>query len=121
MNVVVDENVPRRTVVVLTELGHRVSDVRGTDAQSACDSDLWAMACSQRALLITTDKGFSRYWVDDHHGILIVRLRQPNRERIHSRVMMAIAEIAESDWPGLLVIMRDQARSTRRRPSQGEF
>lgn len=114
MNIVVDENVPMRTVVTLRELGHVVTDIRGTDEQGASDADLWRLTQSRRALLITTDKAFAGHWLEDHGGILIVRLRQPNRERIHERVVRAMTDIAEAQWPGLLVIMRDQVRSMRR-------
>ena len=42
------------------------------------------------------------------YGILIVRLRQPNEERIHARIMAALAQHPEPDWRGLLVVMRDR-------------
>jgi len=42
---------------------------------------------------------------------LIVRLRQPNRRKIHDRVMIALGRFDESQRPGLMVIMRDEAIS----------
>jgi len=45
---------------------------------------------------------------------LIVRLRQPNEQRIHTRVMAAFEQFAEEDWPGLLVVMRDVVQSVQR-------
>jgi hypothetical protein len=66
------------------------------------------------ALLITTDKGFARHRQEVHHGILIVRLRQPNEAKIHGRVMQAMRQFSTADWPGLLVVMRDAIQSVSR-------
>ena len=65
-------------------------------------------------MLITTDKGFSQYRDEKHERILIVRLRQPNEERIHSRIMAAFKQFADDEWPGLLVVMRDTVQSIHR-------
>jgi hypothetical protein len=43
--------------------------------------------------------------------MVIVRLRQPNRRKIHRRVMQAIAQFRADEWPGLLVTMRDMVQS----------
>ena len=73
---------------------------------------LWEMAQREERLLITTDKGFTQYRYARHHGVLIVRLRRPNRYKIHQRIMHAMVQFAEREWPGLLVVMRDVAQST---------
>jgi len=65
-------------------------------------------------LLITTDKGFTHYRRMPHHGILVVRLRQPNGKKIHDRVMHALAHFTPARWPGLLVVMRDTVQSISR-------
>jgi predicted nuclease of predicted toxin-antitoxin system len=115
MKVLVDENIPQMTVDGLRELGHDVKDIRGTPDQGLADSDLWAVAMNEGRLLITTDKGFTEYrGVAGHSGILIVRLRQPNRQKIHRSVMHATGRFQEADWPGLLVVMRDATMSTSR-------
>jgi len=114
MKVLVDENVPRVTVNYLRGLGHDVKDVRGTTDQGLPDPDLWKVAMTEGRLLITTDKGFTEYRTAAHQGILIVRLRQPNRLKIHRSVMRATERFAEAEWPGLLVVMRDTTMSTSR-------
>jgi predicted nuclease of predicted toxin-antitoxin system len=114
MRVLVDENIPRVTVERLRELGHHVKDIRGTASQGLADAELWSIATAEGRLLITTDKGFTEYRGTAHQGILIVRLRQPNRLKIHEAVMRAVARIQEKDWPGLLVVMRDATMSTSR-------
>ena len=114
MRALVDENIPRMTVDGLRELGHDVKDIRGTTDQGLADSDLWAIAIREERLLITTDKGFTEYRAVPHHGILVVRLRQPNRAKIHQSVMHAVESAGDGDWPSLLVVMRDTTMSTSR-------
>ena len=75
------------------------------------DDLLWEIAQNEQRLLITTDKGFAQHRSEPHHGILIVRLRQPNEQKIHDRVMQAIARFDENEWAGLLVVMRDAVQS----------
>jgi len=111
MKVLVDENVPLMTVRALREMGHDVLDVRGTADEGMIDEALWERVQREGRLLITTDKGFAQHRDELHHGVLIVRLRQPNRHKIHQRVMQAMAQFAEDEWPDLLVVMRDTALS----------
>ena len=102
------------TVDRLRELGHDVKDIRGTPDQGLDDLGLWSVATTDGRLLITTDKGFTEHRGPTHAGILIVRLRQPNRLRIHQSVMNAIGRFQDGEWPGLLVVMRDATMSTSR-------
>ena len=112
MKILVDENIPLPTVQALREMGHEVSDVRGTPKEGVKDTALWELAQREERILITTDKGFTRRRTEPHHGIIIVRLRQPNLQKIHRRVMQAITQFESTEWPGLLVVMRDFAQST---------
>jgi predicted nuclease of predicted toxin-antitoxin system len=112
MNIFVDENIPLITVEQLREMGHDILDIRGTDNQGMTDEALWNISCQQKRLLITTDRGFSNYRQKEHHGILIVSLRQPNRQKIHQRIMEALKTFTPDKWPGLLVVMRDKTMST---------
>jgi predicted nuclease of predicted toxin-antitoxin system len=120
VNILVDENIPRPSVQALRDLDHDVLDLRGTPEEGLSDEELWLRAQRERRLLVTTDAGFADHRFESHYGILVVRLRQPNRERIHARVMWAIAEIDEHDWPGLLVTMRDNVRGLWRKPVEPE-
>lgn len=120
MKILVDENIPRMTVDRLRELDHDVRDIRGSGDEGLADSALWDIAVLDGRVLITTDKGFSEHRATRHNGILIVRLRQPNRMKIHHSVMRAMEQFGESEWPGLLVVMRDVAMSTFREGTSGE-
>jgi predicted nuclease of predicted toxin-antitoxin system len=116
----VDEHIPLMTVRALREMGHEVLDIRGTPDEGMPDPDLWERAQREERLLITTDKGFAVHRLTSHHGVLIVRLRQPNRHKIHQRILQAMEEFGEKDWPGLLVIMRDVAQSVWRPKSDDQ-
>jgi predicted nuclease of predicted toxin-antitoxin system len=107
MKILVDENIPRMTVSALRALGHDVRDLRGSSEQGLSDPDLWEIARAESRLLVTTDKGFAEYRSFEHSGILIIRLRQPNRKKIHDRVMMAMNAFSETEWQSALVVMRD--------------
>jgi len=82
MKIFVDENIPNITVEELRARGHDVLDIRGAERQGMFDSELWALAQREQRTLVTTDKGFSAHRDDPHYGVLVVRLRQPNEQRI---------------------------------------
>ena len=116
MKILVDEHIPLMTVRVLPTMGYDVRDIRGTPDEGMQDDALWEMAQREERLLITTDKGFARYRTVSHHGMLIIRLRRPSRHKIHQRIMQALRQFDDAQWPGLLVVMRDVAQSTWRMP-----
>jgi predicted nuclease of predicted toxin-antitoxin system len=116
MKICVDENIPIVTVHELRRIGHDVLDIRGTADQGMPDDLLWARVQTEQRLLITTDKGFGHRRDEQHFGILVVRLKQPNEQRIHQRIMQAMNHFSEQEWPGLLVVMRDVVQSTWRTP-----
>ena len=111
MKICVDENIPIITVVELRNLGHDVVDIRGTTEQGLTDELLWEKVQGENRLLITTDKGFTNHRAEAHCGILIVRLRQPNEQKIHARIMQAFNQFSEGEWQELLVVMRDTVQS----------
>ncbi len=111
MKIFVDENIPFITVKQLRSKGFDVKDIRGSPDQGMTDELLWKTAQKEKRLLITTDKGFTIYRHVAHYGILIIRLKQPTRLKIHQHIMQAIAKYSVQDWPGLLVVMRDSVQS----------
>lgn len=104
MKILVDENIPLMTVRTLQSASHDVRDIRGTNEQGLRDDLLWQTAQQGQRLLITTDKGFTQYREEPHYGILIGRLRQPNRKKLHERVMKVMAEYEAHQWQGLTIV-----------------
>lgn len=107
MKIFVDENIPLMTVTELQYLGHDVMDIRGTENEGMADEDIWKIIQIEDRLLITTDKGFVQKRNETHKGILIIRLKQPNRLKINNKVMKAIKLFREEEWHGLTVVMQD--------------
>lgn len=102
------------TVKSLIEKGHDVRDIRGSTLEGIPDKDIWDLIRNESRMLITTDKGFMQYRNSLHKGILIVRLKKPNRIKIHNRTMKAITQFSEEEWNGLIVVMRDNIQSISR-------
>jgi predicted nuclease of predicted toxin-antitoxin system len=111
MKILVDENIPKITTMALQKLEHDVKDLRGTPEEGSTDEQLWSIAQEESRLLISTDRGFANRRFEAHSGILLVILHQPNRQKIHDRVLRAVNHYAEDDWIGQLFIMRDTAQS----------
>ena len=112
MKIFVDENIPLITVKELILQEYDVMDIRGTNDQGITDEALWQMVQDLQCLLITTDKGFTIHRDEPHHGILIIRLKQPSRQKIHQHVLQALKRHTPKEWPGLMVVMRDAVKST---------
>jgi predicted nuclease of predicted toxin-antitoxin system len=112
VKVLVDENIPLLCVEHLQDVGHDVADIRGTAEEGLSDEAVWNKAQGDGRLLITTDKGFTRRRHEEHHGILVVLLRRPNRHKITRRIIEAMDLFSADQWPGLLVVMRDTVMST---------
>ncbi|MFQ5674609.1 MAG: DUF5615 family PIN-like protein [bacterium] len=111
MDIFIDENIPSITVEALRKTGHDVKDIRGTKDEGISDDEIWQWMQYERRLLITTDKGFSKFRNQSHYGILIIRLRKPNQQKIHERIIGIMNQIKEDDWKGLVVVVRDSVRS----------
>lgn len=111
MKILVDENIPNVSAAELSSLGHDVKDIRGTALQGLSDDDLWNLAQREQRMFITTDKGFAAKRSEDHHGVLIIRLRQPSERAIHIRIISAVKHYSENEWRGLLVVIRDTVQS----------
>jgi predicted nuclease of predicted toxin-antitoxin system len=112
MNILVDENIPLSSVHKLLKMGHGVLDIRGTSDEGMSDELLFGRACEENRLLVTTDRDFASFRDRNHYGILIIALRKPNSNKITRRVIDAIERFSDNEWPGMLVVMRDEVMST---------
>ena len=111
MKIFVDENIPARTVRELRHFGHELMDIRGTDKEGISDEEVWQLVQKEGRLLITTDKGFAQKRYERHNGILIVKLKQPNRIKIHQKIMHAMGLFKENEWTGTTVVIQDTFHS----------
>lgn len=95
----------------MLDIGYDVLDIRGTPDVGMGDEDIWEKTQGEKRMIITTDKGFAQYRSYHHYGVLIIRLRQPNSEKIHEHVMTAINKYSDKQWEGLMLVMRDTVQS----------
>lgn len=83
MKIKLDENLPFGLATILKDLGHDVDTVNDERLIGHVDEDIWDAAQKESRFLITQDLDFSdsrRFAPGSHHGILLIRLRSPNRE-----------------------------------------
>lgn len=118
MKIFVDENIPKITVNELKSQGFDVLDIRNTKKEGIPDEQVWEIAQNEKRLLITTDKAFSKYRMQNHSGILIVRLQRPNRLKIHNKIMQTINSMDANDWENLIVILKDNVKTSWKKPDK---
>jgi predicted nuclease of predicted toxin-antitoxin system len=111
MQILVDENIPLTSVKKLQELGHHIIDIRGTSQEGVDDEMIWEIVQENSALLVSTDKGFTKDRNKNHYGILIIRLKQPNGRKIHERIINIITNFPEDKWENTLIVVRDEVKS----------
>jgi predicted nuclease of predicted toxin-antitoxin system len=90
MKVKLDENVSSLALEPLRLLGHDVDSVIEEQLAGAEDSAVWAAAQHEQRLLVTSDLDFSdvrKFAPGTHHGLVLLRLREPSRRAIEKRVL----------------------------------
>ncbi len=82
MKIKLDENLPFRLAARLNKLGHDAHTTYEERLVGHPDKEIWDAAQKESRFLITQDLNFSdlrRFAPGSHCGILLVRLRSPNR------------------------------------------
>ena len=110
MNIKLDENIPALLVASLTELGHTVDTVPQEGLAGRDDSIVWAAAQREKRFFITQDLDFSDircFRPGDHHGIMLVRLRNPGRMALAKQINKIFSKENIKDWQGCFIILTD--------------
>lgn len=79
----------------------------GTD-----DSEFVRKAQSLNAVILTTDRDFFHtlhHLHPNHHGLVVVALKQPNRRSIIERLTWLLDHIEEHDFPNRVFQLRDRS------------
>src|SRR5437762_4256501 len=82
MKIKLDEKLPLRLATLLKDLGHDVHTIHDELLLGHADMEIWEATQKESRFLITQDLDFSdlrQFAPGSHHGILLVRLRSPNR------------------------------------------
>ena len=117
MNFLLDKNFPKSAEKLLTELGHRVSDIRGTEQQGANDFQLFELAQQREAILLTTDRDFYHTVPlvhANHYGVVVIALKQPNRKAILARLRWVVSQPIIDTIQNTVILLRDHTYRIRR-------
>ena len=117
MKFLLDENFPKSAEKLLLELGHQVIDIRGTELQGIDDFHLFEVAQENGAILLTTDRDFYHtvpLTYSDHHGVIVIALRQPSRDAILSKLRWIISQDFVERINNTIYLLRDQTYRVRK-------
>lgn len=107
MKIKLDENLPRSLKPLLQLLGHDVQTVYDESLQGKDDAEVWEAAATEHRLLITQDLQFGnlrQYPLGSHAGILLLRLREPNRESVERIIKEIFQRETVEQWEGALIV-----------------
>lgn len=111
MKFFLDENFPKAAVGMLERMGHEVFDLRGTDREGSQDGDIFAEAQQHGAVFLTTDRDFFHtipHLHAEHSGIIVIALRQPNRQAILEKLSWVLKRLAQGDFASRTIQLRDR-------------
>lgn len=117
MRFLTDENLPRDVLVLLRQLGHDVADVRELRMSGSPDAEVARLARQEGRLLVTLDLDFAnilQYPPSEYAGIIVLRVPHPTRQRVVRTLADFLAESAEQDMSGALVIVEPGMYRVRR-------
>jgi predicted nuclease of predicted toxin-antitoxin system len=111
MKIKLDENLPISLSVILSSLHHDVHTVAEESLSGGTDREVWEAAQRDERFLITQDLDFSdlrRFAPGTHCGILLVRLRSPDRQGLIRRIRDVFEGEEVSRWAGCFVVATEQ-------------
>ena len=107
MRIKLDENLPVSLIVVLTDLGHETDTVSQEGLVGQDDSNVWQATQLSGRFFITQDMDFSdrrRFVSGTHHGILLIRLRNPGRNALARRIQSLFQTENVEAWKRCFVV-----------------
>lgn len=111
MRIKLDENLPASLTAVLSNLQHEADTVAQENLSGRSDREVWDAAQREQRFLITQDLDFSdlrRFVPGTHAGMLLVRLRSPDRLALMRRVREVFEQEEASRWTGCFVVATDR-------------
>jgi len=112
MKFFLDENFPKTAEVWLVARGHTVLDLRGTEHKGADDETIFGMVQDNQCVFLTTDRDFFHtipHLHPDHHGIVVITLRQPDRQSILNKLSWFLDQFGTESLTGKVFLLRDRA------------
>jgi len=111
MKIKLDENLPLQLAILLKGLGHDVHTLHDELLLGHTDREIWESAQKESRFLITQDLDFSdlrQFALGSHHGILLVRLRSPNRNDLIGRIGELFQKENIGTWAGCFVVATER-------------
>ncbi len=123
MRVKLDENMPEALISALSSLGHDTDTVPQENLTGQDDPTVWDAAQQADRFLITQDLDCSdsrKFVPGTHHGILLLRLRDPGRLALFQIVKALFETEPVETWHGCLVVATERKLRVLRPPEQEE-
>lgn len=120
MRIKLDENLPATLASILAAAGHDVDTAPSEGLAGRPDTEIWRAAQEASRFLVTQDLDFSdlrEYRPGSHHGLLVVRVAEPSRQRLIERVRHLFATEAVDNWKRCVVVATDRKIRIRRPPT----
>ncbi|HWW51247.1 MAG TPA: DUF5615 family PIN-like protein [Verrucomicrobiae bacterium] len=111
MKIKLDENLPLRLRILLKDLGPDVPTLHDELLLGHADREIWEATQKESRFLITQDLDFSdlrQFAPGSHHGILLVRLRSPNRRDLIERIGELFQKENVGEWAGCFVVATER-------------
>lgn len=111
MKIKLDKNLPFRLAALLKNLGHDVHALRDERLLGRADAEIWEATQKESRFLITQDLDISdlrQFAPGSHHGLLLVRLRSPNRRDLIERIVALFQNESVGEWAGCFVVATER-------------
>jgi predicted nuclease of predicted toxin-antitoxin system len=110
MKIKLDENLPAELAGLFSAQNHDVHTVPGEQLTGQRDDVIFQAAFDENRLLVTQDLHFSdirRFKPGTHPGVVLVRLRDPNRRKLIERIKQMLQSQNIENWAGCFVVIGD--------------
>lgn len=108
MRFLIDECVSPTTVHLLRNLSHDVLDIKELKRFGAQDREIYHIACQQKRVIFTTDKGFRVFNPARCGGIIISMIRPNTPLRYEPRLKHLLTTTHLDELTGALVLLEEK-------------
>lgn len=109
LKIVIDEDIPRSTGIILKENGYDVLDIRDHGLRGENDEKIYEFAQKNEAVVLTGDRGFGsiqRFPLGEHNGIVVAHFpNEMSTLMINQKLLDALKCIDEEDYKGNVIII----------------
>jgi len=105
---VIDECVAPTTALLLRSLGHDVLDVKNLNRLGLKDHEIYSIACQEKRVIFTIDKGFRNFNPTRCGGIIISTIRPNTPSRYEPRLKHLLTTTHFEDLADTLVFLEEK-------------